>query len=96
MSRFTGILGLLAVLAVCFVFSRNRRAIQPRVLLWGLGLQISLAVLILKTPFGRLFDAARVAVSAMLEYAEAGSNFLFGPLGSKSGPFGVEIGRAHV
>src|ERR1700690_586737 len=89
MSRFTGILGLLAVLAVCFVFSRNRRAIQPRVLLWGLGLQISLAVLILKTPFGRLFDAARVAVSAMLEYAEAGSNFLFGPLGSKSGPFGV-------
>ncbi len=89
MSRFTGILGLLAVLAVCFVFSRNRRAIQPRVLLWGLGLQISLAILILKTPFGRLFDAARVAVSAMLEYAEAGSNFLFGPLGSKSGPFGV-------
>jgi concentrative nucleoside transporter, CNT family len=89
MARFTGILGLLAVLAVCFVFSRNRRAIQPRVLLWGLGLQISLAVLILKTPFGRLFDAARVAVSAMLEYAEAGSNFLFGPLGSKTGPFGV-------
>src|SRR6202142_2538325 len=95
MSRFTGILGLLAVLAVCFVFSRNRRAIQPRVLLWGLGLQISLAVLILKTPFGRLFDAARVAVSAMLEYAEAGSNFLFGPLGSKSGPFGV-IFAFHV
>jgi len=89
MARFTGILGLLAVLAVCFVFSRNRRAIQPRVLLWGLGLQISLAVLILKTPFGRLFDAARVAVSAMLEYAEAGSKFLFGPLGSKTGPFGV-------
>ena len=89
MSRFTGILGLLAVLAVCFAFSRNRRAIQPRVLLWGMGLQIGLAVLILKTPFGRLFDAARVAVSAMLEYAEAGSNFLFGPLGSKSGPYGV-------
>ena len=89
MSRFTGILGLLAVLAVCFAFSRNRRAIQPRVLLWGLGLQISLAVLILKTPFGRLFDAARVAVSAMLDYAEAGSNFLFGPLGTKAGPFGV-------
>jgi len=89
MARFTGILGLLAILCVCFAFSRNRRAIQPRILLWGLGLQISLAVLILKTPFGRLFDTARVAVSAMLEYAEAGSNFLFGPLGSKSGPFGV-------
>ena len=66
MARFTGILGLLAILCVCFAFSRNRRAIQPRILLWGLGLQISLAVLILKTPFGGLFDTARVAVSAML------------------------------
>ena len=25
----------------------------------------------------------------MLEYAEAGSNFVFGPLGIKTGPFGV-------
>jgi CNT family concentrative nucleoside transporter len=89
MSRFTGILGLLAVLAVCFAFSRKRRAIQPRVLLWGLGLQFSFAFLILKTPFGHVFEAASGAVNAMLNYAEAGSNFVFGPLGIKSGPFGV-------
>jgi CNT family concentrative nucleoside transporter len=89
MARFTGILGLLAILAVCFVFSRSRRAIQPRILLWGLGLQFSFAFLILKTPFGRVFEAASVAVNALLNYAEAGSNFVFGPLGVKSGPFGV-------
>jgi CNT family concentrative nucleoside transporter len=89
MSRFTGILGLLAVLAVCFAFSRDRRAIQPRSLLWGLGLQFSFAFLILKTPFGRVFEVARVVVQAMLDYAEAGSKFLFGPLGEKTGPFGV-------
>jgi CNT family concentrative nucleoside transporter len=28
-------------------------------------------------------------VNALLEYAEAGSQFLFGPLGAKTGPFGV-------
>jgi CNT family concentrative nucleoside transporter len=89
MGRFTGALGLLAILAVCFLFSRKRRAIQPRVLLWGLGLQFGFAFLVLKTDFGKLFNAATVAVNAMLGYAEAGSEFVFGPLGSKSGPLGV-------
>jgi CNT family concentrative nucleoside transporter len=89
MGRFTGILGLLSILAVCFLFSTKRRAIQPRVLLWGLGLQFAFAFLILKTDFGRVFNAATVAVNAMLEYAEAGSEFVFGPLGVKTGPFGV-------
>jgi concentrative nucleoside transporter, CNT family len=89
MGRFTGIFGLLAILAVCFLFSTKRRAIQPRVLLWGLGLQFAFAFLILKTDFGRVFNAATVVVNAMLAYAEAGSEFVFGPLGVKTGPFGV-------
>ncbi|HEX8985444.1 MAG TPA: nucleoside transporter C-terminal domain-containing protein [Bryobacteraceae bacterium] len=89
MGRFTGLLGLLAILAVCLLFSKKRRAIQPRVLLWGLGLQFGFAFLILKTDAGRLFNAASLAVNAMLGYAEAGSAFVFGPLGIKTGPFGV-------
>jgi CNT family concentrative nucleoside transporter len=89
MGRFTGLLGLVAILSAAYLFSSNRRAIRPRVLLWGLGLQFAFAFLVLKTGFGRLFEAATVAVNAMLSYAEAGSNFVFGPLGVKSGPFGV-------
>ena len=89
MGRFTGILGLLAILAAAFLFSARRRAVRPSLLLWGLGLQFAFAFLVLKTPFGRLFQAASVAVNALLEYAEAGSNFVFGPLGVKTGPFGV-------
>jgi CNT family concentrative nucleoside transporter len=87
--RFTGVLGLVAVLAVAFLFSRRRRAIRPSLLLWGLGLQFGFAFLVLKTPFGRLFEAATVAVKAMLAYAEAGSNLVFGPLGVETGPLGV-------
>ncbi len=89
MGRFTGIVGLLAILGAAFLFSKNRRAIQPRVLIWGLGLQFGFAFLVLKTGFGELFQAATAAVNAMLGYAEAGSNFVFGPLGTKAGPFGV-------
>ncbi|QOY89487.1 NupC/NupG family nucleoside CNT transporter [Paludibaculum fermentans] len=89
MDRFTGLLGLIAILALCYSMSTDRKAIKPRLLLWGLGLQFSFAFLVLKTDVGMIFQAASVAVNALLEYAEQGSSFLFGPLGIKSGPFGV-------
>ena len=89
MGRFTGLLGILAILAVAYLFSSERRAIRPRVILWGLGLQFAFAVLVLKTEFRRVFEFAGVAVNAMLNFAEAGSQFVFGPLGTKSGAFGV-------
>lgn len=87
--RFTGLLGLVTIMGVAYLFSTDRRAIRKRVILWGLGLQFTFAFLVLKTDFGRLFHFASLAVNALLEYAEAGSQFLFGPLGVKSGPYGV-------
>src|SRR3989454_12742575 len=89
MGRFTGLLGLLVILAVAWLFSANRRAIKLRIIVWGLGLQFAFALLVLKTGFGKVFQVIGAGVNAMLEYAEAGSSFVFGPLGAKSGPFGV-------
>lgn len=89
MERFTGLVGLAVILLGCWLLSSNRKAVRPRLFLWGLGLQFLFAFLVLKTPFGRIFQAASVAVNALLEYAEEGSKFVFGPLGAKAGPFGV-------
>src|SRR6058998_2940962 len=89
MGRFTGLIGLVAILGVAYLFSSQRRAIRPRILLWGLGLQFLFAILVLRTDFGKIFQLIGAGVNAMLEYAEVGSQFLFGPLGAKSGPFGV-------
>ncbi len=89
MDRFTGLIGLAAILGIAWAFSSHRKAIEPKTILWGLGLQFSFAFLVLKTPLGNAFQAASVAVNALLEYAEAGSQFVFGPLGAKSGQFGV-------
>ncbi len=89
MERFTGLLGLIAILAGAYLFSTDRKRIEPRLLLWGLGLQFGFAFLVLKTDFGRVFQAASGVVNALLDYAEVGSKFLFGPLGEKGGPFGV-------
>jgi len=89
MGRFTGVLGLAVILASAYLFSRRRRAIRFSLLAWGLGLQFAFAFLVLKTPFGKVFELASAAVNALLGYAEAGSQFVFGPLGAKSGPLGV-------
>jgi len=87
--RFTGFLGLAAVLATAWLFSTNRKAIQPKLLAWGLGLQFLFAFLVLKTDLGQVFQAASYAVNALLEYAESGSQFLFGPLGAKNAAVAV-------
>jgi len=89
MQRFTGLLGLVVILAVAWLFSTHKRQIKLRLIVWGMGLQILFAVLVLKTDFGIVFKRIGDGVNAMLEFAEVGSQFLFGPLGTKGGPFGV-------
>src|SRR5436853_6736735 len=90
MEKFTGLLGIVAIMAVAWIASSARRSIQPRVILWGLGLQFAFAFLVLRTGFGYLFQAASDGVNAMLGYSRAGSTFVFGDkLGQASPEFGV-------
>jgi CNT family concentrative nucleoside transporter len=89
MARFTGLLGIVVILAVAWIFSSDKRAIKPRVIFWGLSLQLIFAVIVLKTDAGKIFQAASGAVNAMFSYTAAGSTFVFGPLGSQTGPMGV-------
>ena len=44
MGRFTGVLGLLTMLGLAYLFSTNRRAIKLKMVIWGLSLQIALRV----------------------------------------------------
>jgi CNT family concentrative nucleoside transporter len=90
MERFTGLLGLVAIVGAAYLFSNNRKAIQPRLILWGLGLQFAFAFLVLKTDFGLVFRAIAVGVNHLLEYSTEGSRFLFGDkLGAQNDQFGV-------
>jgi len=87
MGRLTGVLGIAAILMIAYLFSTNRQAIKLRVVLWGLGLQLLFAVIVLKTGFGSVFQKIGEGVNAMLGYSVAGSEFVFGPLGNGTGPF---------
>jgi len=89
MGRFTGILGLITMLALGYAFSTNRRAIRLKTVGWGLGLQVAFAVFVLKVELGRaLFQKAGDAVNRLLSYAFVGSKFVFGDLGAQRSPMG--------
>ena len=93
MARFTGVLGILAVLLAAWLFSTDRKRIRWRTIAWGLGLQITFAFLVLRFSFGR--DAMAWAggvVTNMLSATFAGTRILFGELGlPNSGAFGKLI-----
>ncbi|MGH7463552.1 MAG: Na+ dependent nucleoside transporter N-terminal domain-containing protein, partial [Longimicrobiales bacterium] len=53
--RLVSVLGMITLLFIGWLLSVNRAMIAWRVVLWGLGLQILFALLILKTPVGEAF-----------------------------------------
>src|SRR5882762_2448832 len=89
MGRFTGILGLLTMLGLAYVFSTNRKAIRVKTVGWGLGLQFVFALFVLRLEFGRrLFQLAGDYVNRLLSYAFVGSEFVFGELGKQGSHLG--------
>ena len=89
MDRFTGVLGILAVLLAAWLGSTNRSRIRWRTVAWGLGLQLTFAFLVLRFDYGqRAMSWAGGVVKSMLASTYAGTQVLFGPLGVPSGSMG--------
>jgi len=90
LDRFTGILGILAVLGAAWLGSTNRNRIRWRTVAWGLGLQVCFAFLVLRFDYGQRFMTwAGSVVNSMLSATFAGTQVLFGQLGlPNSGAFG--------
>ncbi|MGA2086329.1 MAG: nucleoside transporter C-terminal domain-containing protein [Terracidiphilus sp.] len=89
MDRFTGVLGILAVLLAAWLGSTDRKRIRWRTVAWGLGLQITFAFLVLRFDYGqRAMSWAGGVVKSMLASTYAGTKVLFGPLGVPDGSMG--------
>ena len=89
MGQMRGLLGLLTMLALAYLFSTNRRAIRFKTVAWGLGLQIAFAIFVLKWSVGReLFTKAGDGVNKLLSFSYVGSQFMFGKLGEKASSMG--------
>jgi len=82
MHYFMPPLGILVMLGIALLLSRNRTAALGnwRLVAWALGLQIIFALLILRTPFGTaLFSGLNTLFVALTSCVEAGAGFVFGP-----------------
>ena len=81
MNRFFGLIGIIVILAICFLMSNNKKKINLKTVFSGLFLQILLAVFVLKTPLGQLiFHKIGLFVEKILDFANDGGNFVFGAL----------------
>jgi concentrative nucleoside transporter, CNT family len=81
MGRFTGIIGIIIILALAYLWSNNRKAINYRVVITGLLLQIGLAIFILKVPIGQdIFYWLGKAINKLLDFSKEGGAFVFGDL----------------
>jgi len=79
--RFVSALGLVAMIAIAWLFSVDRRRMPWRTVLFGLGIQLGLALLLLKTAAGSAFFAgASAVVGGLTHYTSVGARFVFGPL----------------
>jgi CNT family concentrative nucleoside transporter len=82
--RLQPLTGLIVILTIAYCFSTNRRAIDRRTVVWGLGLQILFALIVLKTAIGQqVFKSLAAVINHLLDFAFVGSSFVFGPLGNK-------------
>ena len=89
MGRFTGVLGILAVLLAAWLGSTDRMRIRWRTVAWGLSLQIIFAFLVLRFDFGqRAMAWAGDVVNHMLGATTAGTKVLFGALGTPNTSLG--------
>lgn len=81
MARFTGIIGIVIILLLAYLWSNNRKAINYRVVFTGLGLQLALAIFILKVPLGqKIFYWLGQAINKLLDFSQEGGRFVFGDL----------------
>jgi CNT family concentrative nucleoside transporter len=84
--RLVSVVGAFAMLAFAALVCRQRSAISRRAIVWGVAVQWTLGILLLRVPQGRAaLKSASQVVQTVLEQAYAGSAFVFGQLGLEGG-----------
>ena len=79
--RLVSACGFVGLIGVAWLCSSDRRQVPWRTVAWGVGLQLGLGVLLLRTRIGHgFFGAVNALVDRFLGYANEGTRFVFGPL----------------
>lgn len=83
MERFHGLIGVVFILGLAVLFSNNRRRINKRLVISGIGLQVLIGILVLKVPFiTAFFQKLGHGMQKIEEFAKSGANFVYGGVAS--------------
>lgn len=78
MDRWIGLIGIVVLFGIAYLFSANRRAIRWRTILWGFALQLLFAISVLRWPPGQMaLKAVADLISTIIGFAGFGSRFVF-------------------
>jgi CNT family concentrative nucleoside transporter len=78
-----GLLGILALVFIAYLFSSNRKAISWSLVIKGLSIQIVLAIAVLYIPFVEaFFDALSSGFVRLISFTDDGVDFVFGQFGT--------------
>ena len=85
---FRGLIGLISLILIAFIFSRNKKNINWALVVKGLLIQLLLAILILKVPFVQnIFEWVSSIFVTVLQFSKQGALFLFGETLVKSNEY---------
>jgi len=85
MSRLIPFLGLIALIAIAWVFSEHRRKFPWRTVMFGLGLQFVIAAMVFNPHARTVLLGVNDLVDVIIDAAQDGTRFLFGPLAAGPG-----------
>ena len=78
LNRLISLFGILVLIGVAFLLSTKREEVDWKLVAWGVGLQLFLGLMIFYAPIIQtFFDYAGAAVARLLQFSDAGSEFLF-------------------
>ncbi len=90
MQQLQSIFGIVALLAIAWAFSENRRAVDAKQTLIALAVTLATALALFKIPYAtKAFAAINDAVGAIAAATRAGTSFVFGYIGG--GPLPYEV-----
>ncbi|WP_233896828.1 NupC/NupG family nucleoside CNT transporter [Tenacibaculum piscium] len=88
-SLWRGLLGMISLVLIAFLFSANRKGIDWKIVGLGLAFQLIIAIGVLKVPFVQaIFEFIGKGFVSILGFTQAGSEFLFQGLISDMDTFG--------
>jgi CNT family concentrative nucleoside transporter len=90
--RLVSLGGLFAMVGIAWLLSTRRDRVPWRVIGWGIGLQVSFGVLVMKTDIGlRLFSVLNDVVIALLGFTAQGTEFIFGDFASEKFTIAINV-----